>query len=179
MNAEVHAAMLSASAGEPGGELPGSTAPSRLARRVRPVGLLSLLLGGGELKPKLKGELEAEGLVLVEEKLKGSIRYTRFKAPGKRFHGKVVPLRLAIGISERRLVIYGGWTSSEIVDSPFDSPRFRAIDIELEGANAIVLHVDYSRMDTAEAAGVSGEITIKMRTTNAARIVEQIRTRMG
>ena len=50
------------------------------------MGLLSLLLGGGELKSKLKAELEAEGLVLVEERLKGSIRYTHFKAPGKRFH---------------------------------------------------------------------------------------------
>ena len=143
------------------------------------MGLLSLLLGGGELEPKLKAELEAEGLVLVEEKLKGSIRYTRFKAPGKRFHGKIVPLRLAIGISERRLVIYGGWANSEIVDSPFDSPRFRAVDIDLEGVDAIVLRVDYSRMDTAEAAGVSGEITIRMRTANAASIVEQIRTRIG
>ena len=150
-----------------------------MAHRVRSVGLLSLLLGGGELKPKLKAELEAEGLVLVEEKLKGSIRYTHFKAPGKRFHGKIVPLRLAIGISERRLVIYGGWASSEIVDSSFDSPRFRAVEIELEGPDAIVLRVDYSRMDAAEAAGVSGEITIRMRTANAASIVEQIRTRIG
>ena len=151
----------------------------RMAHRVRFVGLLSLLLGGGELKSKLKAELEAEGLVLVEERLKGSIRYTHFKAPGKRFHGKIVPLRLAIGISERRLVIYGGWASGEIVDSPFDSPRFSAVDIELEGADAIVLRVDYSRMDAAEAAGVSGEITIRIRTVNAASIVEQIRTRIG
>ncbi len=150
-----------------------------MAHRVRFVGLLSLLLGGGELKPKRKAELEAEGLVLIEEKLKGSIRYTHFKAPGKRFHGKIVPLRLAIGISERRLVIYGGWASSEIVDSPFDSPRFTAVDIELEGADAIVLRVDYSRMDAAEAAGVSGELTIRIRTVNAATIVEQIRTRIG
>jgi hypothetical protein len=151
----------------------------RTAHRVGVVGLLSLLLGGGELKPKLKAELEAEGLVLVEEKLKGSIRYTHFKAPGKRFHGKIVPLRLGIGISERRLVIYGGWASSEIVDSPFDSPRFSAVDIALEGADAIVVRVDYGRMDAAEAAGVSGEIAIRIRTVNAASIVEQIRTRIG
>jgi hypothetical protein len=151
----------------------------RTSRRVASVGLLSLLLGGGELNPKLRAELEAEGLVLVEEKLRGSIRYSHFKAPGKRFHGKIVPLRLALGISERRLVIYGGWASSELVDSPFDSPRFRAVDIELEDPERIVLRVDYSRMDEAEAAGVSGEVTIRMRTANAASIAEQIRARTG
>ncbi len=143
------------------------------------MGLLSPLMGSGRLKPGLRAELEAEGLVLVEERLKGSIRYTHFRAPGKRFHGKIVPMRLALGISERRLVIYGGWVSSELVDSPFGSPRFRAVDVELEGADAVVLRIDYSRMEEAEAAGVSGEIKIRMRTANAASIVEQIRARIG
>ena len=143
------------------------------------MGLLSVLLGGGKLKPEVRAELEAEGLVLVEEKLKGSLRYTHFKAPGKRFHGKVVPMRMALGISERRLVIRGGVGGQDLVDSPFDSPRFRAVEISLDGADRVELRIDYSRMDEAEAAGVSGVIAISMRTPNATKIVEQIRARIG
>jgi len=34
-----------------------------------------LLLGDGTLKPSLRAELEAEGLVSIEEGLGGSVRY--------------------------------------------------------------------------------------------------------
>ena len=35
-------------------------------------------------------------VVLLEEDLKGSVRYDHFKAPGKRFHGKVTLVRAAL-----------------------------------------------------------------------------------
>ena len=143
------------------------------------MGLLSIFLGGGKLKPEVRAELEAEGLVLVEEKVRGTLHYTHFKAPGKRFHGKIVPMRLAIGLSERRLVVYGGVGAPELVDSPFDSPRFQAVDISLDGDDTAVFHIDYSRMEEAEAAGVSGEIKIKMKPANAPDLVAQIDARLG
>lgn len=40
-----------------------------------------LLLGNGTVRPKLKEELEAEGLVLIEEGLSGSVRYEHFNSP--------------------------------------------------------------------------------------------------
>ena len=49
-----------------------------------------LLLGNGTLKPKLRAALESEGVVLLEEGLPGTITYAHFKAPGRRYHGKVV-----------------------------------------------------------------------------------------
>jgi hypothetical protein len=133
-----------------------------------------LLLGSGKLRPKVRARLEAEGLVLLEEGLRGTIRYRRFRAPGKRFDGKVVALRMAIGLSEQRLVIYGGWWSAELVDSPLDSPRFEAVEFAAEGEDEFSLHVDYDRMDEPS---VSGEITIRAKTPNAALIVEQIEAR--
>lgn len=149
------------------------------ARRVPAVGLLSVFLGGGKMKPEVRAELEAEGLVLVEERVRGSLYYTHFKAPGKRFHGKVVPMRLAIGLSERRLVIYGGVGAPELVDSPFDSPRLQAVDVLLDGDDTAVIHIDYSRMEEAAANGVSGEIRIKMKPPNAPDLVAQINARLG
>jgi hypothetical protein len=64
-----------------------------------------LLLGSGKLRPELRAELESEGLVLLEEGVPGSVRYTHFKAPGRSFHGKVTPERMAIGISRERFVV--------------------------------------------------------------------------
>jgi hypothetical protein len=50
------------------------------------VGLLArLLIGDGTLRPELIAAPRAEGLVRIEENLRGSVRYTRFKAPGSRF----------------------------------------------------------------------------------------------
>ena len=135
-----------------------------------------LLLGSGTLKPELRRELEAEGLVLVEEGLPGTIRYSRFRAPGKRFHGKVTAERLALGISEKRFVVYCRSGRAELMDSPFDSPRLRALDVSLEGDDTVALRVDYDRLDEPD---VAGQITVRAKTPSAPVIVEQLCARLG
>lgn len=134
-----------------------------------------LLLGDGTLKPSLRDELEAEGLVRVEEGLSGSVRYSHYKAPGKRFHGKITLERLAIGISEARLVVYCRSGRAELIDSPFGEPRLEALRVELHGDGAVDLLVDYDRMGEPS---VSGVITIRAKTPNAPAIVEELRDRL-
>ncbi len=136
-------------------------------------------LGNGALKPHVRSELEAEGLVLVEEGLRGSIRYDRFKAPGKRFNGKVTGERLAIGLSEDRFVVYGRSGSVELMDSRYTSPRLGALTVAVEDGDKLALRVDYDRMDEAAQAGVSGTITIRARTPRAAEIAEQLLSRIA
>ena len=136
-------------------------------------------LGDGALKPKLKAELEAEGLVLVEEGLRGSVRYSHFKAPGKRFHGKVTGERIGIGISERRAVVYCRSGSVKLVDSEFSSPRWEIVEVTVKDGEAVQLGIDYDRSEEAEAAKVSGEIRILANTPKAAIIVEQLNSRLG
>ena len=133
-----------------------------------------LLLGKGKLRPELREALEAEGLVLLEEGIGGSLRYNHFKAPGKRFHGKVVPQRMTIGISKRRVVIYG---QAKLLDVAFDEPRAQALDISLIAENKLAIVIDYDRLDTS--GKVSGEITIRAKTPNAAAIVEQLQARFA
>lgn len=142
--------------------------------RVRWLG--RLLLGDGTLKPEVRDELEAEGLVLVEEGLSGSVRYRHFKAPGRRFHGKITPERLGIGISERRLVVYCRSGRAELIDSPFGEPRLEALEVELHTDDAVDFRVDYDRMGEPK---ISGEITIRARTPKAPMIVEELRARLG
>jgi hypothetical protein len=138
------------------------------------VGFLDkLLLGGGKLKPELRDALESEGLVLVEEGLSGSVRYTHFKAPGKRFHGKVTPMRMGIGISEERCVVYG---RAQLIDSPFTAPNFDWVEVGLHGEDKVSFRIDYDRTDVKN---VAGQVEVRVRTPNAARIVEELRTRLG
>jgi hypothetical protein len=135
-------------------------------------------LGNGTLKPRLRAELEAEGLVLVEEGLRGSIRYDRFKAPGKRFYGRVTGERLAIGISELRLVVYCRSGSVELIDSPFTLERLSALEPSLLEKDRLALRIDYDRMPEAAAGQVSGVITIRAWTPKAPLILEELRARL-
>jgi hypothetical protein len=141
------------------------------------VGFLSrLLLGNGSLPAAVRAGLEAEGLLLAEEGLPGRIRYERFRAPGRRFSGKVTGERLGLGISARRLAVYCRSGRAKLIDSPFDSPRFSALEPRLEGTDVVAFRIDYDRM--AEP-GVSGVITISATTASAPQIVEELNARLG
>jgi hypothetical protein len=135
-----------------------------------------LLLGKGTLRPDLRAALEAEGLVLLEEGLSGSLRYKRFKAPGRRHHGKVTPERMALGISEKRFVLYCRSGRVKLADTEFANPRLGMVDVGLEGDDTVAIRVDYDRSGEPK---VSGEITMRAKTPNAPSIVEQLRARIA
>ncbi|HJR44579.1 MAG TPA: hypothetical protein VJ927_03155 [Actinomycetota bacterium] len=136
--------------------------------------LAKLLLGSGTFKPEVRAALESDGIVTIEEGLPGSVRYRRFKAPGKRFYGKVTLERLALGISEQRLSVYCRSGRVKLIDSPFSEPRLSAVEVSLFDDETISLRIDYDRVDVPE---VSGEIEIRAKTPNAAAIMEQLRAR--
>ena len=135
-----------------------------------------LLLGNGTLRPKLRAALDSENAVLIEEGLPGSIRYTNFKAPGRRYRGKVTGECFGLGISERRLALYCRSGRVKLIDQPFTEPRLSALDVSLEGEDTVALLIDYDR---AAVPRVSGQMTISARTPNAARVVEELSRRLG
>lgn len=137
--------------------------------------LARLLLGSGTLKPGLRAELESEGLVLIEEGLGGSVRYKRFRAPGKRFYGKVTGERVAIGISEKRLAVYCRSGRGKLIDTAFSDPRIGALEVSLHDDDKVAFRIDYDRADVPK---VSGEVTIRARTPAAARIVGEVNARL-
>ena len=95
-----------------------------------------LLLGNGKPEPQVRAQLEAEGLVLVEENLRGAVRYHRFKAPGRYHDGKLQPQRLALGISESRFVVYCRSGKVELMNAAFDQPNLSALAVTPEGRKA-------------------------------------------
>jgi len=140
------------------------------------MGLLGkLLLGNGTLRAGLRQELEAEGLVRIEENLHGSVRYEHFKAPGKRFHGKITPERIGLGISEQRVVAYCRSGRAKLADSPFSSPRFGMVTITSDDDHLEFL-VDYDKGDEPK---IAGRIKIRMEHPEAAVIAREIASRIG
>ena len=137
--------------------------------------LARIFLGSGTFKPEVRAALESEGVVVLEEGLSGSVRYRHFRAPGKRFHGKVVAMRMALAVTERRLVAYSSSGRNKLMDSPFDDPRLDALTVTAEG-DRLDFHVDYARMGEPK---VSGEVTIRARTPAAARIAEHVSSRVA
>ena len=148
--------------------------PRRPIIVVRVGFLAKLLLGGGTLEPELRAALESEGLVLIEEGLSGSVRYKRFKAPGRYHNGKITPERIGIGVSEERFAVYCKSGRVKLLDTEFSNPRLSALDVSLSENDRVAIRVDYDKLDVPR---VSGEITIVARTRNAARIVEALRAR--
>jgi hypothetical protein len=138
--------------------------------------LARLLLGNGRLAPELRAALESEGLILIEEGLAGSVRYRRFRAPGRRHYGKVTGERMALAISEERVVVYCRSGTTKLIDTPFWNPSLSALDVFLHGDDTVAIRIDYDR---AGVPNISGEITIRARTPNAANIVDHLRARIG
>lgn len=133
-------------------------------------------IGNGTLTPELKAKLEAEGLVLIEEGLPGTVRYTHFKAPGRRHHGKVSREKLGLAISEERFVIYCRSGLVELADSSFDNPRLALLDISLQEEDELEVLIDYDR---AHMEKVSGQIAIRAKAPNAASIADQLNARIA
>lgn len=142
------------------------------------MGLLDLFrLGNGQFKPRLRAELEAEGIVLMEEGLSGSLRYDHFKAPGKRFHSKVTGERLAIAITEERIAVFCRSGSVKLMNSEFSLERLRAVEPSLPEDGRLAIAIDYDQMPEADGK-VSGRITIRANTPKAALFVEELRARL-
>jgi len=157
------------------GRPPRSLAPTVSAYRPRVGFLAKLLLGSGTLKPDLRAALESEGFVRIEEGLTGSVRYEHFRAPGRYHHGKITGVRVGLGISEQRIVVYSHSGRAKLVDTRFADPRATMLDVALDRDDRVAIGVDYDRGDVPK---VSGQITIMVRTPDAATIVEELRARL-
>ena len=61
----------------------------------------------GALPASLKAELEAEGLLLLEERLEGDVSYRGYEALGQRPASGHQSTTASLALTERRLVVHG------------------------------------------------------------------------
>lgn len=132
--------------------------------------LLHRLFKVGTLPRRLRAALEAEGLVLVDEGLRGSVAFHRFRAPGKRFSRRREWFTGAVALTRARFVAFA--YGRRLVDVPLDDPRLGEVEARVDAPSWLVLGFDAGLFHPER----SGRIEVRIRTRFAAEIAERLRT---
>jgi len=136
------------------------------------MGLLRrMFIGDGHLPPDLRARLEAEGFVLLEEDLPGSITFRNYRAPRQRSSFAKVATGGAIAITRQRIVIFlaGGRTGlrGKHMDIPLDDPRIRTVEVTADGPDKVCFAYDPSQFNPA----TSGRVEVRLKTPKVNEIV--------
>ena len=131
--------------------------------------LRRLLLGSGRLPVQVRALLAAEGVVLLDEALSGSITYRDYRAPGTYYSLRKVAVSGAIVVTNERLVVWAA--RGRIVDVPLRDPLRDALMIVPTGQppDGLTFRFDAS----AFSPDRSGTVEVYFRTA-AAPAVRQL-----
>jgi hypothetical protein len=130
-----------------------------------------LRIGIGALPAITRSAIEPEGIEILEEGLWGSITFRNYRAPGRYSSWKRSGILGSIALTSRRIVAYG--FAQRLLDIPYDHPTFAAVAFALEGQGRLCATFEAS----AFHADRSGTIEVRLRTPQAARIIELLRQR--
>jgi hypothetical protein len=89
--------------------------------------LRRLMLGSGRLPVQVRALLATEGVVLLDERLSGSITYRNYHAPGTSSTFRRVAVSGAIVVTNERLVVWAA--KGKAVDVPLRDPLRAAITV--------------------------------------------------
>jgi hypothetical protein len=136
--------------------------------------LLYRLFGIGKISEPLRSQLQAEGIVLMDEAVKGSVTYRDFSAPGKRDLWRRQWYIGAITLTKVRLLTLRG--SDPTINVPITDERIHALRYSVE-KNGAVLCIAFD-------AGLfhkdwSGTIEYRFRTLEAQHFVELLTKQTG
>ena len=129
--------------------------------------LLYRLFGIGKISEPLRSQLQSEGIVLLDEAVKGSVTYRDFSAPGKRDLWRRQWYVGSIALTKVRLLTLRG--NNPTVNVPLADDRIRAMCYSVEKGGAVLC--------IAFDAGLfhddwSGTIEYRFRTPEAQRFLE-------
>jgi hypothetical protein len=128
--------------------------------------LRRVLPGSGRLAEELRAALTAEGLVLLEENLTGSITYRNYRAPGQRSSLKKEAISGAIAVTASRLVVWTG--RSKHIDVPLNHPLRAAIEVSYDPPDRVRFAYDAAAFGPSR----SGQVEVRLRTPQAAHIAD-------
>jgi hypothetical protein len=134
-------------------------------------GLQRMLLGSGRLPDEQRAALVAEGIVVLEEGLVGSVTYRHYRAPNRRANWRKEAAAGSIAITGRRLLVWAG--RMRHIDVPLDHPIRSTIEVTLDGADRACFAYDAGATDPAR----SGRVEVRLRTAAAARVVQLLNHR--
>lgn len=124
----------------------------------------------GSMPDEFRAQLESEGLLVLAERIRVTVIYRNFKAPGRRYSGKHAGALGSLGLSTRRIV--GFAFSQSVIHVPYDHPKFKAITLKAEHGKYLSASFDASEFN----ADHSGNVEIRFYLPNVAEAIKILRT---
>ena len=135
--------------------------------------LLYRLFGIGKIPGQFMTTLRSEGILALDEGIKGSITYRDSRAPGKYSAWRRQWFRGSIVLTQVRLVSL--LSLSAAIDVPLTDERIRSMRFSVEGQGTLLVAFDPSLFHP----GWSGTMEYRFRTAEAPAFVEKLRERIG
>lgn len=130
--------------------------------------------GVGKIPAQYASQVSAEGAILSDEGIKGTVTYLNFRSPQRYANWERQWYTAAVALTRTRLL--GFRYSSPIIDVPFSDARFRQLNFSVENGAALLVafdaalfHNDWSgnieyRFQTQFAQAFHEELTQKQQT---------------
>src|SRR5262245_21631998 len=138
-----------------------------------PKTFLYRLFGVGKIPAPLMPELNNEGILLLDEGVRGSVTYRNFRAPGKRSSWRRQWFTAAIALTKIRLLAL--WYANPIINVPLADERIKAMRYSLEDGAALCIAFDAALFHT----DWSGTIEYRFRTPQAQQFLELLHKEIG
>lgn len=118
-------------------------------------------LGRGTLPVGVRAEVDAEGLLLLEEGVPGIITYRGYRVPGRRYALRETRIAAAVAVTKIRLLVQS--RSGPVVNIGWAQPQAAAMKITLEDGRLLIA-VDAAAVDSRS----SGQVEVRLSTPQAA-----------
>ncbi|MCP4900680.1 MAG: hypothetical protein GY906_27265 [bacterium] len=130
--------------------------------------ILYTLFGFGRLPKKVRFNLEGEGIVLVDEGLRGSITLRKFRAPG-RFHSyRKSGCVGSLVVTEQRFAAFA--FRQPVVDVPLNDPHLALLELSVPRKDLLRVKFDAGAFNT----DWSGSVECRFSTSLADEVVEKL-----
>ena len=123
--------------------------------------MFGFLRNRGRLPDDLRASLEAQGVLLLDENLPGSITLRHFKAPWRRASWKKSSARVAVAILRDRLVVYAN--KRKWLDVPLPAPP---LEVTLDEPERVCIGFDIG----AYRDDASGRVELRFTTAQAQQV---------
>lgn len=135
--------------------------------------VLYRLFGVGRIPDALLTRLEGEGVLLLDEGVRGSVTYRDFRSPQRYSGWRRQWYTASIALTKVRLVALS--RSSPVIDVPLADARIRRLRLLPEGDDTLLIAFDAAlfRDDW------SGTIEYRFRTPQARLFADAVRERIG
>ena len=123
----------------------------------------------GRVPRKALPALQSEGIVLLEEGLRGSVALRNYRAPGRYHSSKSSIFAGSLVLTEQRFAAFA--FSKPLINIPLHDDRLRALEISVPRDGLLEIEFDPSVFDLQ----ASGSVRLRYRTANALIYLERVR----